>query len=108
MNRRALGCGTLAAAVFVALGVWGISRAMAPPACPDRIVYEPASFEPSGPALSEPVLDGQRLTEAGTLGFGLASWSVWVEPGRVPGASGEPLPDQIVLACGDGYQAYRR
>lgn len=108
MNRGAIGCGLLAAAIFVGLGLWGIQRAMAPAACPDRLAYEPSSFEPSGPTLSAPVLDGQQLTEAGTVSFGMAAWRVWVEPGRAPTAGGEPLPEVIVLACGDGYQAYRR
>lgn len=108
MNWRAIGCGTLAAAVFVALGVWGISRAVAPPDCPQRLPYEPAAFEPVGSPLDAPRLDGVELERAGTVGYGLAGWSVWVEPGRVPAASGQPLPERIVLECGGGFQAYRR
>ena len=46
---------------------------------------------------------------SGYASFGLARWEVWVEPGRAPAASGDVLPQRIVLACGDGtYQAYQR
>jgi len=105
---RVIGCGSLAVALFVGVGIWGIQRALAPGACPETLPYEPAAFEPIGPALESPVLDGVALEQAGTVGFGLASWSAWVEPGLVPAASGEPLPDRIVLECGEGFQAFVR
>lgn len=108
MTWRAIGCGTLAVVLFVGVGVWGIQRALAPAACPGALPYQPAAFEPIGPLLDTPTLDGADLEPAGTIGFGLASWSVWVEPGRVPAASGDPLPERIVLECGDGFQAYVR
>lgn len=111
MNRRALGCGTLAAAVFVAVGIFGILRAGAPAECPALLPYEPANYEPVGPATSEPTLDGIAgpLEPAGSTSFGLARWEVYVEPGFVPASSGEALPQRIVLECGDGsFQAYQR
>lgn len=110
MNWRAIGCGTLAIAVFVAIGWWGILRATAPPACPDRLPYEPAAYEQDGNPTTEPMLAGVdgSLVEAGSAAFGLTSWPVWVERGQVPPASGDPLPERIVLQCGDGFQAFRR
>lgn len=111
MNRRAIGCGTLAAAVFIAVGIFGILRATAPADCPDLLPYEPANYEPVGAATSEPALDGVAgpLEPAGSTSFGLARWEVYVEPGFAPGASGEPLPQRVVLACADGsFQAYQR
>ena len=111
MNRRALGCGTLAAAVFVAVGIFGILRASAPAECPDLLPYQPANYEPVGAATSEPALNGVAgpLEPAGSTSFGLARWEVYVEPGFAPAASGEPLPQRIVLDCGDGsFQAYQR
>lgn len=111
MNWRALGCGTLAVAVFVAVGAFGISRAMAPAECPDRLPYQPAAYRPVGPPTSAPMLPGvdEPLERAGRTAFGLASWEVWVEPGSAPRASAEPLPARIVLDCGDGtFQAYER
>ena len=51
----------------------------------------------------------EALERAGSASFGLAQWEVYVEPGFAPAASGEPLPQRIVLDCGDGsFQAYHR
>lgn len=111
MNGRAIGCGTLAAAVFVAVGIFGILRAGAPAECPDLLPYQPANYEPVGATTTEPTLDGIAgpLERAGSTSFGLARWEVYVEPGFAPAASGEALPQRIVLACGDGsFQAYQR
>lgn len=111
MNRRAIGCGALAAGVFVLVGVLAIWRAGAPPGCPTTLPYEPAAYRPAGDVTEDPVLPGvdSPLEQSGFASFGLARWEVWVEPGRAPTASGELLPQRIVLACGDGtYQAYQR
>lgn len=111
MNWRAVGCGGVAAAAFIAVGVYGILNAGAPAECPDLLPYEPASYEPVGGATSEPRLEGieDALVRAGDASFGLASWPVWVEPRRAPTTSAEPLPQRIVLECGDGtFQAYQR
>jgi hypothetical protein len=100
----------LALAAFVLIGIWGIWRATGAADCPESLPYQPASYLPVGPVLSEPMLDGveAELVPAGTVGFGLASWDVWVEPGRVPAASTDLLPQRIVLECGSGYHAYQR
>lgn len=111
MNWRAIGCGSAAVVVFVSIGLFGIWRSFAPPECPGRLPYEPASYQPIGERTAEPRLEGvdEPLMEAGSASFGLASWNVWLEPDRVPTASGEPLPQRIVLDCGDGtFQAYHR
>jgi hypothetical protein len=111
VNWRAIGCGGLAAAVFVAIGIFGIWRSFAPAECPDLLPYRPAAYEPVGEPTSDPALAGVEgpLEHAGGTTFGLASWEVYVEPGFAPAASGEPLPQRIVLDCGDGsFQAYQR
>ncbi|MEO6578487.1 MAG: hypothetical protein ABIO99_06270 [Candidatus Limnocylindria bacterium] len=111
MNWRAAGCGTIAAAVFVAIGVFGILRAGAPAECPDALPYEPFAFRPVGSPAAEPTLEGidEPLDAAGSTSFGLARWDVFVEPGVAPAASDTRLPQRIVLACGDGtFQAYQR
>ena len=111
MNWRAIGCGSLAAVAFVGIGLFGIWRSFAPPECPDLLPYQPASYQPVDERTPEPRLAGvdEPLTAAGSASFGLASWNVWLEPRREPTASGEPLPQRIVLDCGDGtFQAYQR
>ena len=111
MNWRAIGCGTLAAAVFIAVGLFSIWRADAPAGCPDALPYQPAAYEPVGSPTAEPRLEGvdAALERGGSASFGLAAWPVWIEPPATPLASGAPLPERIVLECGDGtFQAYRR
>ena len=111
MNWRAIGCAGLAAAVFVIVAAFAVLRAGAPAECPASLPYEPATYRPAGDPTDAPRLQGVDgpLEEAGSIGFGLATWDVWVEPGRAPAASGEPLPQRIVLECGEGtYQAYQR
>ena len=112
MNWRAIGCAGLAAAVFVIVAAFAVFRAGSPAECPGTLPYEPAPYQPAGGVTAEPQLDGidepLERTE-GAITFGLASWRVWVEPERAPIPSGEPLPQRIVLECGDGtFQAYQR
>ena len=111
MNARAIGCGGIAIVVFIAVGLFGIWRASAPVECPGRLPYQPAAYAPVGAAVAQPTLTGVEgpLERAGSASFGLARWDVFVEPGLVPEASGELLPQRIVLDCGDGtFQAYQR
>jgi hypothetical protein len=111
VNRRAVGCGTIGAVAFVLIGLVGLWRAGGPAECPTLLPYEPTAYRPAGDPTDEPRLEGvgEPLELAGTTSFGLASWDVWVEPGRVPATGRDPLPQRIVLACGDGtYQAYQR
>jgi len=110
VNWRAIGCGTLAIAAFVLLGIWGIWRATAPPACPDRLPSSPAAYQPAGEVGDRPALEGVDgdLVQGGSTSFGLASWVVWVEPGGAPAASSDPLPPRIVLECGGGFRPYQR
>jgi hypothetical protein len=109
---RAIGCGTLAAGVFVLVGLIAIWRAGPPPGCPAQLVYPDAAFQPDGSPMDGPRLTGVDASlEPGfrTNAGGFTTWTVWVEPGDVPAASGDPLPDRIVLECGDGtFQAFRR
>jgi len=111
VNWRAVGCGTLAAAVFISLALFAILRASAPAECPDGLPYEPASYKPVGDPTDAPTLQGVavELVHSGSASFGLATWPVWVEPGRAPTSSAAALPPRIVLECGDGtFQAYQR
>lgn len=111
MNPRALGCGLLAVAGFVLIGLLAIWRAGAPAECPGLLPYEPSAYEPIGTPMAEPLLDGVegQLERAAQVSFGLASWTVYLPPGTAPTASGAPLPPRIVLDCRDGtFQAFQR
>lgn len=117
MNLRALGCGLLAAATFVLIGVVAVWRAGAPAECPGALPYElpdqgRVTYEPIGTPMAEPVLDGadRPLERApNPVSFGLASWTVYVPAGTAPTASGEPLPPRMVLDCQDGtYRTFQR
>lgn len=111
MNWRAIGCGLLAAAVFVLIGVFGIWRALAPAGCPPEFPTQAGVWEPIGEETATPRLPGsdEPLESAGEVGFGLATWELWVPAGTAPSGSGEPLPERLVLRCDDTmFQAYER
>ena len=111
MSWRAIGCGTLAAGVFVLVGLIAIWRAGPPPGCPSELEYADSAYEPTGSPAASPSLSG--VDDALEPGFrttvGFSSWTVWVDPADAPTASSAPLPASMVLECGDGtFQAYRR
>ena len=111
MNWRAIGCGALAAAAFVLLGVVAIFRAGAPGECPGLLPYEAGTYEPIGTPMTEPRMDGvsDELEATGEVRFGAAAWMVHLQPGTEPRASGEILPRRIVLDCQDGtYRTFQR
>ena len=110
MNWRAIGCGTVAAVLFVLIGLFGIWRALAPTGCPPELPTEAGVWRPIGATSDEPRLPGGDVPEpAGQIGFGLATWDLWVPEGTAPSASADPLPERVVLRCGENtYQAYER
>ena len=111
MSWCAIGCGTLAAGVFVLVGLIAIWRAGPPPGCPSQLEDPAGAYEPIGAALSSPSLEGvdAELQPGFRTRVGLTSWTVWVDPADAPTASSAPLPNLMVLECGDGtFQAYRR
>lgn len=111
MNLRVLGCGGLAVAAFVLIGLLAIWRAGAPAECPGRLPYDAGTYEPMGTPMPEPILTdaGSPLERAREVSFGLASWIVYVPAGTAPTASGVPLPPRIVLDCRDGtFQTFQR
>lgn len=111
MNWRAIGCGTLAAVVFILVGLIAIWRAGPPPGCPSTLAYpDVGAYEPVGSPGRSPRLEGVEASlEPGfQTRAGLSTFRVWVDPADAPTASSDPLPDRFVLECGDGtFQAYR-
>ena len=111
MSWRAIGCGTLAAGVFVLVGLIAIWRAGPPPGCPATLEDPEGAYQPIGSPASSPGLDGVdgELEPGFRTSVGFSSWTIWVDPADAPSASSAPLPREMVLECGDGtFQAYRR
>ena len=115
MNRRSIGCGLLAALVFVAIGLYGMSLAFSRlDGCPDRLQWRDKSFLPVGAAArAANFRDGGKPVLIGSTFIGLTTRRVWGPPGSAPvgsGASGvgHSLPARIILDCDDGtFQEYR-
>jgi hypothetical protein len=111
VSRRAIGCGALAALVFVLVGLVAIWRAGPQPGCPPMLEYTDGAYEPVGSQHDTARLAGvdASLEPGFRTSVGFSSYTVWVAPADVPTASAAPLPDDFVLECGDGtFQAYRR
>ncbi len=115
MNWRAVGCGALAALLFVGIGLLGMSMAFSKlDGCPDRLQWGAASYLPAGDPARQPTFaDGGRPVEIGSTFIGLTTRRVWGPPGSVPAggslaAADQGRPQQIILDCDDGtFQEYR-
>jgi hypothetical protein len=103
MNWRAIGCGTLAVVVFVAVGLWGMSKAFDRiEGCPDRLQWEDRAFLPAGSPVAEPSFVEGAAVEIGSTFIGLTTRRVWGPPGSIPSASAAERPTRIYLDCDDG------
>lgn len=115
MNWRALGCGLLAALLFVGIGLLGMSMAFSRlEGCPDRLQWGDSAYLPFGSAAPEPrFADGGEPVEIGSTFIGLITRRVWGPTGSTP-FGGSPSgsvaerPQRIILDCDDGtFQEYR-
>ena len=104
MNRRAIGCLVIGIAAFLALGLFGLSRAVAPTGCPDRLQYAAEAYFPKGAPAASPE---QGSVQIGSTFIGLTTRAVYAEAGTPqPSGSTDP-PDRFMLDCADGtFQAY--
>ncbi|TMB58086.1 MAG: hypothetical protein E6J47_00760 [Chloroflexi bacterium] len=110
MNWRALGCGTLAAAAFVGLGLLAMSMAFTRfEGCPTRLQWGDRTYDPAAsPAASPSFAGGGKPVEIGSTLIGLTTRQVWGPPGSDAPASANVRPDRIILDCADGtFQEYR-
>jgi hypothetical protein len=114
VNWRAIGCGGLAAVVFVGIGLLGMSLAFSRlEGCPDRLQWGANGYLPLGATTDQPAFaDGGEPVEIGSTFIGLTTRRVYGPPGSVPItslASGAVFeqPQHIVLDCDDGtFQEY--
>ncbi len=103
MNWRAVGCGTLAIVAFVALGLWGMSKAFdRVEGCPNRLQWDEVGYLPAGSPLPEPSFADGSPVEIGSTFIGLTTRNVWGPPGSTPSASAGDRPTRIYLDCDDG------
>jgi len=108
VNWRAIGCGTLAIVVFLAVGLFGMSKAFERTSgCPDRLQWGDRAYLPTGSPRAEPSFAEGSPAEIGSTFIGLTTRKVWGPPGSGPAASAGDRPDRIFLDCADGrVQAY--
>lgn len=103
MNWRALGCGTLAIVVFLAVGLWGMSKAFDRlEGCPDRLQWGDRVYLPTGSPRPEPSFAEGSPVEIGSTFIGLTTRTVWGPPGSRSSPSAADRPSRIYLDCDDG------
>jgi hypothetical protein len=108
MNWRAIGCGTLAIVVFVAIGLLGMSMAFSRlEGCPDRLQWGDRGYLPAGSPAAEASFAQGSPVEIGSTFIGLTTRRVWGPPGSAPSQSATDRPYRIFLDCDNGrVQAY--
>ncbi len=109
MNWRAIGCGLLAAAVFVAIGLYGMSLAFSRlDGCPSLLQWGDRAYLPQGAVSASPSLAQGSPVEIGSTFIGLTTRRVWGPPGSSPSPLAADRPDSIILDCDNGtFQAYQ-
>ena len=109
MNWRAIGCGTLAIVVFLAVGLLGMSLAFSRlDGCPDRLQWGDRGYLAVGTPIAEPSFAEGSPVEIGSTFIGLTTRKVWGPPGSAPSQSAADRPDRIFLDCDNGsVQRYR-
>lgn len=103
MNWRAIGCGTLAIVVFLAIGLWGMSKAFDRlDGCPNRLQWGDRVYLPAASPRAEPSFAEGSPVEIGSTFIGLTTRQVWGPPGSKPSQSAADRPARIYLDCDDG------
>jgi hypothetical protein len=107
VNWRLLGCGLLAAAVFVALGVWALTLAMGRIGCPTTLNWDDQTYVAVGEPTPTPNLGDGEPVQLGVTFVGVLTREVYGPAGSTPTAEPEDRPDQLAMACGDQtFQTY--
>lgn len=103
MNWRALGCGTLAIVLFLAVGLWGMSKAFDRlEGCPNRLQWGDRVYLPAGSPRPQPSFAEGSPVELGSTFIGLTTRRAWGPPGSAPSQSAADRPSRIYLDCDDG------
>jgi hypothetical protein len=109
VNWRAIGCGVVAAAVFIAVGLLGMSLAFSRfDGCPPSLQWAERLYLPDGEPADAPSFDQGEAVEIGSTFIGLTTRRVYGPPGSAPSTAAADRPAEIVLECGDGtYRPFR-
>jgi hypothetical protein len=103
VNWRALGCGTLAIVLFLAVGLWGMSKAFDRlEGCPNRLQWGDRVYLVAGSPRPQPSFAEGSPVELGSTFIGLTTRRAWGPPGSAPSQSAADRPSRIYLDCGDG------
>ena len=103
MNWRAIGCGTLAIGVFLAIGLWGMSKAFDRlEGCPNRLQWGDRVYLSAASPRAEPSFAEGSPVEIGSTFIGLTTRQVWGPPDSAPSESAADRPNRIYLDCDDG------
>jgi hypothetical protein len=107
VNWRLIGCGVLAAVVFVGLGVWALSLAMGRIGCPSSLYWEEAVYRAVGAPTSTPDVGEAEPARLGFTFVGVLTREVYGPEGASATAEPGERPDRLALDCGDGtFQTY--
>jgi hypothetical protein len=109
MNWRAVGCLVIGVAVFVGIGLLGMSFAFrAQPGCPPGLQWADRIYTAQGtPAPSPAFATSGEAVPIGSTFFGLTTRQMYGPPGSSPSAEADDRPETIGLDCADGtYQTY--
>jgi len=110
VTRRTLGCGVIAAAAFIGLGLLAMSMAFSRfEGCPSRLQWGDRAYDPDAPPLPSPSFaDGGQPVDIGSTLIGLTTRQVWGPPGSDAPSAAYLRPSRIILDCGNGtFQEYR-
>jgi hypothetical protein len=103
VNWRAIGCGTLAIVVFLAIGLWGMSKAFDRlQGCPTQLQWGDRTYLPAGSPQPDPSFADGSPVEIGSTFIGLTTRKVWGPPGSAPSQSAADRPARVYLDCDDG------
>lgn len=107
MSWRLIGCGVLAAAVFVGLGVWALTLAMGRVGCPATLNWDEQTYVAVGEPTETPSLGEGEPVRLGVTFVGVLTREVYGPEGSSATAEPQDRPEQLALACGDEtYQTY--
>jgi hypothetical protein len=110
MNWRAAGWGVLAIAVFLAVGLLGMSLAFRTESgCPGTLRWADRVYPADGTPAPSPAFDEPGpAAEIGSTFLGLTTRTVFGPPGSSPSTEADDRPDTVAMDCANGtFQTYR-